>query len=62
MYLNLLGRDGHPDSGFNFWLGVLDSNSASREQVVAAFMESPENVANAAPLIGDAPTFQQWIG
>lgn len=62
MYLNLLGRDGHPDSGFNFWLSVLDNQYASREQVVAAFMESPENVANAAPLIGDAPTFQQWIG
>lgn len=62
MYQNLLGRDGHPDSGFNFWVGVLDNQLASRAQVVASFMESPENVANSAPLIGDAPTFQQWLG
>lgn len=62
MYQNLLGRDGHPDSGFNFWVGVLDNQHVSRAQVVAAFMESPENITNAAPLIGDAPTFQQWLG
>ena len=62
MYLNLLGRDGHPDSGFNFWLNVLNNHQASREQVVAGFMESPENISNAAPLIGDAPTYQQWAG
>uniref|UniRef100_UPI0037C0C8FE M10 family metallopeptidase C-terminal domain-containing protein n=1 Tax=Flavobacterium sp. TaxID=239 RepID=UPI0037C0C8FE len=62
MYLNLLGRDGHPDSGFSFWLNVLNNHQASREQVVVGFMESPENITNAAPLIGDAPTFQQWLG
>lgn len=60
MYLNLLGRDGHPDSGFTFWLNVLNNHQASREQVVAGFMESPENISNAAPLIGDTPTYQQW--
>lgn len=62
MYLNLLGRDGHPDSGFNFWLNVLNNHQASREQVVVSFMESAENIANAAPLIGDTPTFKQWLG
>lgn len=62
LYLNLLGRDGHSDSGFSFWLNVLDKNVASREQVVVGFMESPENIANAAPLIGDTPTYQQWVG
>lgn len=62
MYMNLLGRDGHPDSGFNFWLGVLNNHQASREQVVVGFMESPENVANAATLIGSTPTFQEWLG
>lgn len=61
MYMNLLGRDGHPDSGFNFWLNVLDNKFATREEVVVGFMDSPENVANAAPLIGDAPTFAQWV-
>ena len=62
MYLNLLGRNGHPDSGFGFWLNVLDNQLAARQQVVADFMESPENVTNAAPLIGDTPTYQQWVG
>ena len=61
MYLNLLGRDGHPDSGFHFWLNVLDNNLASRAQVVAGFMESPENVSNAATLIGDYGTFKPWL-
>lgn len=60
MYLNLLGRDGHPDSGFNFWLNVLNNNQANRQQVVAGFMESPENVSNAATLIGDYGTFSAW--
>lgn len=60
MYLNLLGRDGHPDAGFNFWLNVLNNNQANREQVVAGFMESPENVSNAAVLIGDHATFKAW--
>ena len=61
MYQNLLGRDGHADSGFNFWLNVLN-NQTPREQVVVGFMESPENVANAAVRIGDTPTYQQWVG
>lgn len=60
MYLNLLGRDGHPDAGFNFWLNVLNNNQASREQIVVGFMESPENVSNAAVLIGDHATFKPW--
>lgn len=59
MYLNLLQRDGHPDSGFNFWLNVLN-NQTPREQVVVGFMESPENVSNAAVLIGDHATFKPW--
>lgn len=62
MYQNLLGRDGYPDNGFKFWLNVLNANLASREQVVVGFMNSPENVANAAPLIGDAATYQEWLG
>lgn len=60
LYQNLLGRDGHSDPGFNFWLDALNNHRASREQVVVGFMESPENVTNAAPLIGDTPTYQQW--
>ena len=62
LYQNMLGRDGHGDPGFNFWVGILNSQQASRSQVVVGFLESPENVAAAAPLIGDTPTYQQWVG
>ena len=57
-----LGGFSSHDSGFGFWLNVLDNHLAARQQVVADFMESPENVTNAAPLIGDTPTYQQWVG
>ena len=60
LYQNLLHRDGHGDPGFNFWLSTLNNQQANREQVVVGFMESPENVSNAAPLIGDTPTYHQW--
>lgn len=62
MYQNLLGRDGRPDAGYKFWLSVLNDHQASREQVVVGFMNSPENIANSAPLIGDSPTYQEWLG
>lgn len=62
LYLNLLKRDGHTDSGFTFWQSVLDSNSANRAQVVVGFMESPENLGNAAELIGTHATFKTWVG
>lgn len=62
LYQNMLGRDGHSDPGFNFWVGVLNNQQGSRSQVVVGFMESPENVTAAAPLIGDTPTYQQWVG
>ncbi len=41
---------------------ALNSHRASREQVVVGFMEYPENVTNASPLIGDTSTYQQWVG
>lgn len=61
LYLNLLGRDGHPDPGFQFWKSILDNNLANRSQVVVGFMESPENVGNIAQLIGDHATFKTWV-
>lgn len=61
LYLNLLGRDGHPDSGFNFWKSLLDSNTATRAQVVVGFMESDENIANSATIIGDHAIYKPWI-
>lgn len=61
LYLNLLNRDGHPDPGFQFWQSILDTNRGTRAQVVVGFMESNENVANIAALIGDHATYAPWV-
>lgn len=62
LYQNMLGRDGTVDPGYDFWLGVLNRGDATRAQVVVGFMESPENVAAVAPIIGATPTYQEWLG
>lgn len=56
----MLGRDGTVDPGYNLWVSVLNNGAASRSDVVIGFMESPENITNAAPLIGKAPTYEHW--
>jgi len=62
LYENMLGRSGQGDPGYDFWVGVLNSGAADRAQVVVGFMESPENVAAVAPIIGQTPTYQEWVG
>lgn len=62
LYKNMLGRDGSVDPGYNFWVSVLNSHAASRADVVIGFMESPENVAAVAPIIGSTPTYHEWLG
>jgi hypothetical protein len=62
LYQNMLGRDGTVDPGFDFWTGVLNRGDATRSQVVEGFMESPENVAAVAPIIGNTPTYHEWVG
>lgn len=61
LYENMLGRSGQGDPGYDFWVGVLNNGAANRAQVVVGFMESPENVAAVAPIIGQTPTYQEWI-
>ena len=53
LYQNVLGRAAE-SSGFDFWVGLLDSSRVSREQVLASFSESPENKANLIEVIGQA--------
>lgn len=62
LYENMLGRSGQGDPGYDFWVNVLNTGAADRAQVVVGFMESPENVAAVAPIIGNTPTYQEWIG
>lgn len=51
LYQNVLGRN--PDAGgYAYWNAML-SNGLSRPETLAYFSESPENVANVAPLIAN---------
>lgn len=61
LYENMLGRSGQGDPGYDFWVNNLNSGAANRAQVVVGFMESPENAAAVAPIIGNTPTYQEWI-
>ena len=51
-YDNVLGRAAD-SSGYNYWLGVLNSGQASVAGVLASFSESPENQAAVIGVIGN---------
>ena len=52
LYQNVLGRA--PDQeGYDFWVGVLDSGSATRSQVLTSFSESNENRVQFVGVISD---------
>ncbi len=52
LYQNVLHRDGDP-GGFAYWLGRLDSGSATRGDVLLLMSDSPENKAGVAAAISD---------
>ncbi|MBK7001876.1 MAG: DUF1566 domain-containing protein [Rhodoferax sp.] len=45
LYNNVLGREPEQD-GLKYWVGEMDNNGKSKKAVLAAFSESPENLAN----------------
>nr|WP_295712864.1 DUF4214 domain-containing protein [uncultured Halomonas sp.] len=51
LYLNVLDRPGEA-GGVDYWLGVLENQSASQEDVLLAFAASAENIENAEWLAG----------
>ncbi|MBD8544573.1 DUF4214 domain-containing protein [Oxalobacteraceae sp. CFBP 8761] len=59
LYRNVLDR-APDDSGFAFWLDVLDSGRDNVAGVLASFSESGENVAAVADLIGQGIAYQPW--
>ena len=61
LYHNVLGREPE-QGGFEFWIGVLDSQRADLATVLAAFSDSAENVEAVAPLIGQGIAYQPWGG
>ncbi|PWE55248.1 hypothetical protein DEM27_17640 [Metarhizobium album] len=51
LYENVLGRDGEA-GGISYWVSQLDAG-VSRQQVLAGFAESAENITGVAPAITD---------
>lgn len=51
LYQSVLGRDGGPGTGRQFWIDKLEIGNGNRAAVLRDFAESPENVANTLPLI-----------
>ena len=52
LYLNVLHRAGEP-GGVAYWNGILDGGLVSVSQLLAAFSESPENVAALVGVLAD---------
>lgn len=59
LYLNVLDRPGETE-GRNFWINSLN-NGASRAAILLEFSESPENMANVAPLIEHGIQYTAYV-
>lgn len=60
LYTNVLHRAAE-GSGYDYWMGVLNANAATREQVLTFFSESPENVAQVVGSIQNGITYTPWV-
>jgi hypothetical protein len=61
LYDNVLHRAPDAD-GFKYWLDALDNQHVPRDQVVAAFSESPENVAQVIGSIQNGIDYTPYTG
>ena len=59
LYSNVLHRPAE-GAGYDYWMGVLNSNGASREQVLTFFSESPENQAQVIGSIENGMAYTPW--
>jgi len=60
LYNNVLDRDGDA-GGHAFWLGHLDAETVTREQLLIDFSESTENQANVIDLIANGIEYTSYI-
>jgi hypothetical protein len=61
LYSNVLDRA--PDgAGFDYWVKLLAGHNVSREALLAAFSESPENQAQLAGIANTGMAFTPWLG
>jgi len=62
LYINVLERPGEA-GGVNYWLGLLDQQTATKVDVLLSFASSAENIANAEWLAGLSynATSEDWV-
>jgi hypothetical protein len=60
LYANVLDR-APEGAGYDYWMNVLNTNGATRAQVLAFFSESPENQAQVIGSIQDGITYTPWV-
>jgi hypothetical protein len=61
LYSNVLHR-AQDGAGFDFWVDLLAGHHVSREAVLVAFSESPENQAQLAFIADKGMPFIPWLG
>jgi hypothetical protein len=59
-YENVLHR-APESSGYNYWLGILNSGQGTVTDVLAAFSESPENQAGVIGVIDNGMQYTPYI-
>ena len=60
LYANVLDR-APEGAGYDYWMNVLNTNGATRAQVLAFFSESPENQAQVIGSIQDGIAYTPWV-
>jgi len=60
LYENVLDR-APEGAGYDYWMNVLNTNGATRAQVLGFFSESPENQAQVVGSIQDGIAYTPWI-
>lgn len=61
LYRNILDREPE-QTGFDFWVGVLDSGGDDLAGVLASFSESAENIDAVTPLVAQGIAYQPFYG
>ncbi len=59
LYRNILGREGDSE-GVEFWLGRIEEGGRTRGDILAAFADSPENIALVAPAISGGIVIEEF--
>lgn len=61
LYENVLHREAE-GAGYDYWMNILDTNAASRTDVLIDFSESPENQAQVIGTVQNGIAYTAWTG